>query len=727
MPKHSSGSDDSITPSGEFLRFRRRRWLVLLFVSIVLAVAVYVLLKPKTLSVAAAMPSGAMIYARLDHLLDHMKALRSSKFWTGISQLNVPDFMAHEGLPDDQVSLYVQWRDNVHEIITSPVFKQFFGREAALALYPPLEGFTNGNWPANYSGLLIAARPETGTRVTEALAVAWNRHSKEWETVQTRYKNIGITAVKFKGDYPSVFYARLHDLIFFCVDERLLHRVIDVFKSRQGTIAQTEMFQKTSMHVYPASNGEFFIDVPRAREFLNQNLNALFGSENNEDSQMLRTKIEGLLGLSDGIHAGAASFLAQRPLRTKWLLFFDPAQSTPELKRLNSCGHVDNPLIGLVPKNVILYQWMGCLDFVSQYQHFQTNRLSSAAQQRSRENPLADLEKAWGLSVEEDILPVLGEELGWFVHGVETGGFFPIPKFVIFLKVKDTARAEEILKKIVTTPVTLLQNDTYNNVKINFVTVPLIQSFRPSFAFIGDYLVLATSDKLIKQSLDVSKDPSAGLMAEDVFKQRGSASGQLISYMNMGEIARQCKTMVDWADEWFARKIAQADADVIKLNRNAQALAETIESQKMELVSLKERLEVLRQEKLSLEAQVKAAAVVMEAKDTLSQEGEVQESSVPENVRPEKLLEFKRSQESAIELELETLRQDIERMTASQPDMTDDLRDYEYQKADAQKYRYYINGLVGPLMQGMGALSAQAVTTNIKDGVLESEMFLSAE
>lgn len=711
------------------MRSTRRKWFVLLLVVVLAAVMAYVLLRPRSLNITATMPSGAMVYARLDHLLVHIKELRSSKFWAGISQVNVPDILIHEGIPDTQVSLYGQWRDSIHGIITNPVFQQIFGREAALAIYPPEQGFTNGNWPASYSGLLIAARPEAKTRLTEVLAAAWSRHSKEWKTSQTRYKNVGLTQVRFKGEYPSVFYVRLNDLVFFALDERLLYRLIDVSTSGQGAIGQMELFEKSAVHFYPQSNGEFFIDVPRAREFLIQNLTTLLGPQKDQQVQFMRSRMEGLLNASDGIHAGAASFLAQRPLRAKWSLFFDPQKSPPELKRRNDCEPSAGPLMGMVPKDVILYQWMGCLNLAAQYQQFEANRQASAKEERVKENPLADLQKAWGLNIEKDILPVLGDELGWFVHGVEAGGFFPVPKFVVFLKVKDTARAEEILKKIVTTPVTLLQNDTYNNVKINFVTVPLIQSFRPSFAFIGDYLVLATSDKLIKQSLDVSKDPAAGLTAEDVFKERakGTTAGQLISFMNLGEIARQCKTFVDLADKWFARKSAQADAEMIKLDRNAQALAQTIESQKMELRSLKERLEALRQEKLSLEAQVKAASVVMEAKDTLSQEGELSGSSVPDSVRPEKLLETKISQESALEIEAEMLRQDIERLTASQPDMADDLKDYEYQKADAQKYRYYITGILGPLVEGMGALSAQAVTTNVKDGVMESEMFLNAE
>lgn len=712
------------------MRLYRRRWLIVILLSAVLAVAAYVLLKPKTLKVTEAVPSGAMVYARLERMLEHLKSLRTSKFWAGISQMNVPDLLTNEGIGQDKISLYVQWREKIHEIMTNPVFKQLFGREVTAVLYPPLDGFSNGKWPAGFSGSLLVARPEAGTRVTEVLAGAWNRYSKEWDTAQTRYKNSSITAVKFKGDHPTIYYTRMYDLIFFSVDERILHRVIDVIRSRTGAIGQEDAFKAAAGRFYPSSGGEFFMDVPRSREFLKQNLSGLFAFETEDQARHLQAQFEQWLAVSDGVHSGAASFLAQRPLRAKWLLHFDPAKSAPELMRLNNCVHLENPLIGMVPKDIILYQWMGCLDLAAQYQRFKTADQEFAERRNVKEDPLADLEKIWGLTLEGDILPILGEEMGWFVHGVDTGGFFPVPKFVVFLKIKDPARAEEILKKIVTTPVTLLQNDIYNNVKINFVTVPLVQTFRPSYAFIQDYLVLATSDKLIKQSLDIASDPSAGLMSGDIFKQRPgglAATGQLISFVNMGEIARQCATLLNWADQWFARKIAQADADAIKVEQRVQTLTQDIQNRKQDLTVLGQRLEVLRQEKVSLEAQVKAAAVVMEAENTLSQEGALQETSVPEGVRPEKMLEIKKSQEAAIELEIESLRHDLEEAVSGQPELIDDLKDYEFQKSDAQKYRYYINQVVVPLVGGLEALSAQAVTTNVKDGVLESEMFLSVQ
>ena len=261
------------------------------------------------------------------------------------------------------------------------------------------------------------------------------------------------------------------------------------------------------------------------------------------------------------------------------------------------------------------------------------------------------------------------------------------------------------------------------------MTVPLVNAFKPSYAFVGGYLVLSTSDKLLKQTIDVTLDPSTGLSAEALFKQGGaeSAPSHMISFVKMGEIARQSKALVDWADHWFSLKIQQADADEAANRQKLQALTETIQVKDEEFVSDKERLDNLRREKSSLEAQVQVAAVAIESKNTLSQEGAVQEASVPDEVRPEKLLEYKKSQVAAMELEVDGLQKDIEAMKARQPDLTDDLNDFESQKLDAQKFRYYIDDVVVPVLNGLEALVSQKITTTVKDEVIDSEMFLTVE
>ena len=727
MPKDFSKSNQSISPASEVMRRGKRKWFFWALFLIVSTVAAYLLLKPKSSAVTDAVPSGALVYVRLDHAVDLLKSLRSSKFWTGISSINVPVFLEHENFGPKKIEAYVELRNNVGGVISNPLFKQFLGREVAVALYSQFDDFSNGHWPVSFSGLLLIARPDPGTRVTEVLGHVWSQYSKEWDSSVRRYKNIGITSVKLKSSGVTVFYARINDLLAVSVDERVLHHAIDVVRARAGSIKQDLLFIATAAHFYNASSGEFLIDMPKTQVFLQQYWQTLFEHGSGGAQSLTQAKIkEAVTGLN-GINAVGGNFLTGKPLRVKWVVLFDPAKSGRELNRLNGCSGINNQTLNMVPQDAIAYQWTNCLDFSAQYERLKENKQQISGQAVAVEPPFAELERTWGLSVEKDILPVLEKEVGWFVEGVEVGGFFPIPKFTVFLKVKDSKGADEILRKIVTTPLTLVQNENYHNIKINFVTVPLMNSFRPSYAFAGGYLIVATSDKLLKQSIDVSQDPSLSLAAEPLFKRGGidkSVFYQMISFVKMGEIASQSISLVDWADHWFMLKIQQADTDQKATRQKLQVLSQSIEADGQKLISAKENLEQLRREKNSLEAQVQAAVVTIESKNTLSQEGDVKTPSVSDDLRPEKLLELKKSQLSAVELEINGLQKNIETTKAQQPELSDDLNDFEHQKLDALKYRYYIDEVVVPVLHGLESLVSQKTTMTVKDGVIESEMFL---
>lgn len=730
MPKHSSKSDEVISPDEMLKRGQRRRLFVWISVFLILAAAAYMIFKPKSLAIEDAVPSGILGYVRLDDLVDQMKSLRSSKFWDGVSKLNVPGFFEHENVDTQRIKTYVTWRDNIHVVTSSPLFKQFLGREVVVALYPQAENFSNGSWPPGFSGLLLIARPEAGTRLTEMLGGVWNQYSKDWESTAGQYKNVSITAIKFKKSGVSVFYARVYDLLAVAVDERVLHTVIDTVKNHSGTIREDERFVAFNKRFYAAADGQLFLDMPRVTEFLNVYGSELFNHVPDEEKSFIQAQIEHLTSGLRGIQAAGASYLTGKPMRIKSIVTFDPARSIPELNRLNNCPVVSNSTVPMIPKDAIAYQWTGCVDFPGLYKEF-TRHVPPDPDQLPSERPFAELEKTWNLNIENDILPVMGSEFGWYVQGIEAGGFLPFPKFVVFLNVKDPKAAEEILKRIITTPLTLVQNEEYRGVNISFVTVPLLNSFRPGYAFVKGYLVLATSNRLLKQSLDVLQDPSKSLSSDDLFKEGGVEQlipGQMISFVRIGEISRQSKALVDWADNWFSLKIQQAEADEKTTSQKLQVLNETIQTKTEELLSSQQRLEELRREKTSLEMQVQAAAVTMEAKDTLSQEGAVKgETKVPEELRPERMLEYKRSQLSALELQSNRLQRDVESMRGRLPDLADDLSDLQHQELDAKMYQYYVDEVVSPVLHGLESLVSKKVTASVKDGVIESEMFLIGE
>jgi hypothetical protein len=310
----------------------------------------------------------------------------------------------------------------------------------------------------------------------------------------------------------------------------------------------------------------------------------------------------------------------------------------PEAAAMYRCAPTENTTLEFVPKEAILYHWANCSDFTAYYQGLEDAAdedyvADDANQPPKATPPFAELEKTWGFSIEKDLLPVLGHEMGWFVEDVDVKGMFPVPKLVVFLKINDEKKAEDILKRIVTTPVTLVQKEEYGGFAIHFVSIPLFVSFKPSYTFINGYVLISTSDDLIKASIDSRTDAARSLREQPNFKDLSDKApkfGNAVLYLDVAKSARQARVLFDWTNQWFLLKIKQADADENAARQKLEGLKTKIQAKGEELKSVQEKLAALQKEEQDLQTAADANAVGTEAKDTLAKSGPV----APDNQKP---------------------------------------------------------------------------------------------
>jgi len=142
----------------------------------------------------------------------------------------------------------------------------------------------------------------------------------------------------------------------------------------------------------------------------------------------------------------------------------------------------------------------------------------------------AGFEKGTGLKL-DDTLASLGGEYGIVITlnddkivefpGGPSGSIkFPEPGILIVMKVKDDLifnRVDEVLKGG-RLPVAQTDKDGLRMRSVS-VPIPIPMNLKPSIARSGDYLMLATSDTLIQQALDVKSGKEPGLKSTDEFKK----------------------------------------------------------------------------------------------------------------------------------------------------------------------------------------------------------------
>jgi hypothetical protein len=745
MPKNSSASKKDWVSAGDALNNRvpKRAWAILAAL-VVFGMVAFFIWRPKPVAIETVIPSGAIAFLRLDHVQEHLAGLRASGFWQGFSKVDVPKLLSHSEIDAKTINGYNAWRTQMVGIIDHPLFKQFFGREVAVAVYPAaLKTADPLDWRGYFSGVLMATRIDRHAQAAEALASIWSQTSREGAIRQSRYKNSTITAVYFQKNNLTVYYTRVKDLLLFSLNENLVASTIDTIKHKALSLNHNEDFLAAAKEFYSDPDGVFYIQAPKARQLVGEYLDKLIAREDSiadEDEDAADNDvpsyedIEDALDRLDGVRLAGASLSVGRPIRAKLGVLIDPSKMKPGTAAMYRCAPTDNATLEFVPKEAILYQWDNCFDFAGAYQALK----ASAAEEPGNEDtdepvkqaaPFAELEKTWGFSIEKDLLPVLGHELGWFVEEVDVKGMFPVPKFVVFLKINDEKKAGDILKRIVTTPVTLVQKEDYNGVAIHFVSIPLFVSFKPSYAFINGYVLISSSDELIKASIDARTDAAKALREQSNYKDvsaKSSKAGNAVVYADVAQVSRQARLLLDWTNKWFLLKINQADAEEKTTRQKLATLKTAIQNKGEELKKAKDKLAALEQEQKQLQAAVDANAVTAEAKDTLSKAGAV----APENKKPSPSLEdlnFKRSQVSAIQLEIDGIGREIGDLENQQPDLEDDLDDLEQQKTGAQNFRYYVDEVAVPLLDGLQALAGGYIHTTFKDDLIESEMFLKTE
>jgi hypothetical protein len=723
MPKNSSKSKPKTKDwvSGNDLvheNSQKKLWAGTAFVVVLLCLAVFLFWKPKALVIENVVPTGAVAFVRLNDVQEHLTRLRGSKFWQSFSTVDVPKLLGHSKVETGTIDRYNAWRSQMVGIIDHPLFRKFLGKEAALAFYPIGDPAHPLDWAGYASGMILVTRTEVSAQVTDLLASIWSQGSNEWSVEQIRYKNSNITAVHFKKTGMTLYYAHVRDLLLVSTNQNLVASSIDVTKREHLPLSQDEDFHSVVMNFYNAPDGILYVNVPKVQEFVSQSL----GLPVSGDAQAADQTADGL----QGIKASGVSFDFGDPIKGKLTVQYDPAKLKPEVAAMYRCAPVKNSTLDFVPKSAILYQWVNCFDAPTYYQ-----RLKVLQQERTKdlEPPFAALEETWGFDIEKDILPILDSETGWFMEEIDVKGLFPMPKLAVFIKIKDEKKAGDILRRIVTTPVTLVQQEDYQDFRIHFVSFPLF-SFKPSYTFINGYLIMSSSDTLLKSAVDALKDPDQSLRRQSVFEDvagRLPETGNVLSFADVGKFAGQARVLFDWTNKWFLLKIKQADVDENGLVKKLETLKTRVQDKEEDLKETLAKLEGLRQQERELQAAYDANAVSAEAKDTLAKPGAIIDPKTAVTGPTLEEVKFKKSQVTGLEMEIGGIHREIEDLKAQEPDLQDDIDNFEQQKKDAQEFRYYVDEVVVPLLQGLESFAGKLMHTTFKENAIETEVFLKTQ
>ena len=614
------------------------------------------------------MPAHPLMYARLANVGKHVGQIVHSDFGKNISAINIPDVLSRNNFSPKDIRDFQIWQKEVLEFWQNPLIKKFLGREIAVAVYRDNDSYQ----------VYVTLRLTLSTRIAELLGQLSHHWGDDVTVKQQKYRGRVINHILFKKQEMGVEYVRIRDLLIIAPESLgHLEEVVDVYQQRHFPLRDDPSYDFVRKNSYPLGDGLAFINFD------------LF-------SQLWRGEMDTKL-TSIGYQAAAfpvygLSYMPGVVSKYKMMIGLDQKYLPSGMRKVFSCPALSNDTLKLVPVNAIAYNWGGCYDLEQSW---------VLARQRLEENPQVaqevikfkeKAEKYFNINIKNDVLPILGHEIGGYLTDVDMQGTYPFPRLLVFVKILDLARAQSLLDKLTQNPIMMIHSEEYEHVDIHYISLPLGANMDPGYGFLGDYLLIASSRQLLKRSIDAYNDSMRSIASDDAVEQFSLADGEKfhsVTLMKTAELSRRAQDFLEWVDKYLSGQVSMAAAYKQDGDNKKQELDAAIADKKAELI--------LAQKKLT---QLKATSLT-----DLSLEDPSLVNGAIENLNREE----------------DSIRDDIANYIEQKEDLSRLLDNYATGARSAKLTMYNMESLVSPVLKSLESIDAQAVTVRFGDKILETE------
>jgi hypothetical protein len=249
-------------------------------------------------------------------------------------------------------------------------------------------------------------------------------------------------------------------------------------------------------------------------------------------------------------------------------LHFDKNALHPDVKPFYTCPPDSNKTLNFIPSDALLYNWNTCVDVKEIWNQFIADLEREAELGGDQASPpwrmVAAMEQQLGMSFEKEILPALGREFGFYLKDLDLSGVFPIPEIVFLVQVTEKSGAEAVLNKLLALqPMLRPEQEQYSDAAVTYIPVPMLEGLEPAYAFIGDYLLIATNRAALKSSLDTAGDPGKSLSSATGFQEVNfglTDKNNSVFFMQVDRTMEKAQSLLDWVVTWGGKAAVQQEA-----------------------------------------------------------------------------------------------------------------------------------------------------------------------
>jgi hypothetical protein len=529
-------------------------------------------------SVADILPQGPLHYIHFKNTEQLVTDFSSTEFWKSFSNIDFETIMKKGRYPEGSIEAFKNFQKYLAEAADQEMVRNFFGQEFAVAVYPTNKQVTN---PMNFSqvleNMMFITRMNTEAKLAQSFSGVFMQFADNVSEDIEEYKKHEVHVLKIDGDFLKVGevklpplevgYVRINDYFIFGLGKRAARACIDTIEQKEvPSLAEGDLFQKAqNKHIAGADILGFMNLDMFSKRMKMQAYNAL--AKMPENVEQAKNQVDEYFKQWQGVDGIGYSASFEDLARMKIDLFYQKEGLHADIKPLYDCIAINNESIRLVPQEVLGYHWQSCLD-VKSYWNAERKKLEArlAAEQKeiTMDQIIQQFENKFKLSIENDIIPALGQEFGGYLTDIDTKAPYPIPQLVLFMEISDQAKAQGIIETFINFfPIFQAEEKEYSGTKIKYFNIPLLNNLSPSYALVGDYLMLSTNKDLLEQSIDARGDNEKAFLAHVGSAVVKDAMQQPINsafYLRTDRFVAKVEELLDWVGEFVEARVIKKEA-----------------------------------------------------------------------------------------------------------------------------------------------------------------------
>lgn len=652
---------------------------------LILGIGVYYRIKITKLSIEKVLPADAMCYLRISDIEKSLEEFKTTQLWRNVRDINVELLLEKSGLTEDNIEQYRNFKSEFFGFMTELLFDNFFGQEIALALYPcKIDTVEDPDALLDIaSNIILVTRIKTEVKFIEFISKAYNKFGQKFQIREEEYRGHQLTIIEPAGKI-NIAYVKIKDLLVIGVGEKAARSCLDVIGKDRRSLAQDKVYISTRSSLPVASQTIAFGNLESLFSNLRQLINAIPEGKPEDKKEIMAQKAQMLKTFDEtaGLKTIGAASVSGRIEEFQTTLFFDKSKMDPFFAKAYSFKPQKNSTINFVPKEIIGYQWSNCFDAEMQWESLQ-RQLSMNSEALPQDKKPADItagiDDVLGMSLEHDIIPALGNEIGGMLLNINLEGPIPIPELVFFVKLNDISVIEKLIKSLVEKTVFSLQSEDYKNTHIKYILLPFGNSLQPGYCcLLDEYLLIATRRESLRKSIDALTEKSMSLLANKDFQAVNFAltdENNAVFFLKTEALLNKIRHICEWGVSWYSLMAANLEAYQQKAEQDLDNLETAIRIKEQEL-------ELLR------------ANAALQAN-----------------------IEVKEEEINLAKKNLEEMEQTLEDMTQKSP----------AGKMDVSLIRLYLDELVYPVLDGLKSHKAFGVRSIFSENMLITESFSKTE